>query len=89
MSTTTALAIFFLIWWVALFAVLPWGVKSQHESEEFAPGTDPGAPSRARIGWKLVWTTVVAAVIYAICFVIYVEHWVTVDGLVGLFMKSH
>jgi predicted secreted protein len=89
MSVTTALAIFFLIWWVTLFAVLPWGIKSQHEGQEIAPGTDPGAPSTARIGWKLLWTTVVAAAIYAVCFVIYAEHWVTVDGLMSLFVKSH
>jgi predicted secreted protein len=89
MSVTTALAIFFLIWWVTLFAVLPWGIKSQHEGQEIAPGTDPGAPSTARIGWKLLWTTVVAAAIYAVCFVIYAEHWVTVDGLMSLIVKSH
>jgi predicted secreted protein len=89
MSVTTAIAIFFLIWWVTLFAVLPWGIKSQHEGQEIAPGTDPGAPSTARIGWKLLWTTVVAAAIYAVCFVIYAEHWVTVDGLMSLFVKSH
>jgi predicted secreted protein len=89
MSATTAFAIFFLIWWVVLFAVLPWGVKSQHESEDMAPGTDPGAPSTARIGWKLLWTTVVAIALYAVCFMVYAEHWVTVDGLVSLFFKSH
>jgi predicted secreted protein len=89
MSVTTAFAIFFLIWWVVLFAVLPWGIKSQHESEDIAPGTDPGAPSTARIGWKLLWTTVVAIALYAVCFMVYVEHWVTVDGLVSLFLKSH
>jgi len=89
MPVATALAIFFLIWWVVLFAVLPWGIKSQHEGEEIPPGTDPGAPSKARIGWKLVWTTVVALAIYGVCFVIYAEHWVTVDGLVGLFLKTH
>jgi GTP-binding protein Era len=38
-------AIFFLIWWVVLFAVLPWGVRSQHEGGEVVPGTDPGAPA--------------------------------------------
>jgi predicted secreted protein len=54
-----------------------------------APGTDPGAPSTARIGWKLLWTTVVAIALYAVCFMVYVEHWVTVDGLVSLFLKSH
>ena len=89
MPVATALAVFFLIWWVVLFAVLPWGVRSQHEGNDIAPGTDPGTPSTAGIGWKLVWTTVVAAAIYAVCFIVYEEHWVTVDGLVGIFLKSH
>jgi predicted secreted protein len=89
MPVATAFAIFFLIWWVVLFAVLPWGIKSQHEGDDIAPGTDPGAPSKAQIGWKLFWTTVVAAAIYAVCFVVYAEHWVTVDGLVSAFVKSH
>ena len=41
MAITTAIAIYFLIWWIVLFAVLPWGVRAQ--GEESAPGTDPGA----------------------------------------------
>jgi predicted secreted protein len=89
MPVATALAVFFLIWWVVLFAVLPWGVRSQHEGNDIAPGTDPGAPSKARIGWKLVWTTLIAAAIYAVCFIVYEERGVTVDGFVGLFIKSH
>jgi predicted secreted protein len=89
MSVTTALAIFFLIWWVTLFAVLPWGIQSQHEGHEIAPGTDPGAPTRARIGRKLLWTTVVALAIYAVCVIVYAEHWVTIDGLISLFVKPH
>ena len=32
MNTTTIIAIYFLIWWLTLFAVLPFGVKSQSES---------------------------------------------------------
>ena len=89
MPTATALAIFFLIWWVVLFAVLPWGIKSQHEGDEIAPGTDPGAPSKARIGRKLLWTTMIAAAIYALCYGIYGEHWVTVDSLAKVLFKSH
>ena len=42
MPVTTGIAIFFLIWWIVLFAVLPWGVRSQQEDAEVAPGTDPG-----------------------------------------------
>jgi predicted secreted protein len=85
MTFTTALAAFFLIWWVSLFAVLPWGVHSQHESGDMAPGTDPGAPTSFRLGRKLLWTTALAAVVYAGCYVVYSEHLVTLTGLMGPF----
>ena len=32
MPVFTAVAVFFLIWWVVLFAVLPFGVRGQHEA---------------------------------------------------------
>ena len=35
---STVIAIYFLIWWIALFAVLPWGVRSQDESGEVDAG---------------------------------------------------
>jgi predicted secreted protein len=97
MSTTTALAVFVLIWWVVLFAVLPWGIRSQHESgaqpthEPMAPGTDPGAPVNFKLGQKLLWTTLVSGAIYAVCYVVYVEHLVTIDGLMAPFVdiKDH
>ena len=44
-----AIAIFFTIWWVLLFAVLPFGVRSQHETAEIVPGSDPGAPVAPRL----------------------------------------
>jgi predicted secreted protein len=61
----SALAIYFIIWWLALFVVLPWGVRSQQEAGEVLPGSDPGAPAIPLIGRKLIATTVVATV----CFV--------------------
>jgi predicted secreted protein len=84
MPVTTAVAIFFLIWWVVLFAVLPWGIRSQHEGGEIAPGTDPGAPAIPRLLRKLVWTTGVSAVIFAGFYVVYVYRLVTLDGLARL-----
>jgi len=84
-SLTTAIAIYFIIWWVALFAVLPWGVRSQHESGEVEPGTDPGAPVRARVWSKLFWTTVVASVIFALCVVVYAYQLITLEDLARLF----
>ena len=85
MTFTTALAAFFLIWWVSLFAVLPWGVRSQHEGGEMSPGTDPGAPTSFRLGQKLLWTTAVAVVIYAGCYVVYSQHLVTLSELMWRF----
>lgn len=70
-SVTTAIAIYFLIWWVTLFAVLPWGVRSQEEGGDVVPGSDPGAPIAHRVWIKLVWTTVVASVVFGILYVIY------------------
>ena len=64
-SISTAIAIYFVLWWVVLFAVLPFGVRSQMENCEEIAGTDPGAPSAARMGRKLLWTTVISAVIFA------------------------
>jgi len=86
MPITTAVAIFFLIWWVVLFAVLPWGVRSQHEGEaEIAPGTDPGAPAIPHLRRKLIWTTLVSAVIFAACYFVYVNRLVTLESLMAPF----
>jgi predicted secreted protein len=85
MPVTTALAIFFLIWWVVLFAVLPFGIRSQHESGEMVPGTDPGAPVIPNLLRKLVWTTLVSLAIFAACYVVYVEHWVPFQDLLARF----
>jgi predicted secreted protein len=85
MPVTTAVAIFFLIWWIVLFAVLPWGVRSQQEDADVAPGTDPGAPAIPNLRRKLVWTTLVSAVIFAACYVIYVERLITLESLSALF----
>ena len=83
MAISTAIAIYFLIWWVVLFAVLPWGVRAQ--GEEGAPGTDPGAPVVANLKIKLVWTTVVASVIFVACWFVYTRRLVTLDDLATLF----
>ena len=63
-SISTALAIYFVIWWVTLFLTLPFGVRSQHEDGGGPPGTDPGAPILARMGRKLIWTTIISAAIF-------------------------
>ncbi len=89
MSLTTALAIYFLIWWVVLFAVLPFGVRSQHESGEVIAGTDPGAPAMPRLRNKLIWTTGVATVVFGLFYAVYVTQIVSLDDLGTLFGLLH
>ena len=69
MSLISALAIFFIIWWLTLFAVLPLGVRSQHEAGKVTRGTDPGAPERPQLGRKFAITTVIAAIVFAAVYV--------------------
>ena len=64
-SISTAFAIYFVLWWIVLFLTLPFGVRSQHEDGESVPGTDPGAPIASQMGRKLIWTTVISAIIFA------------------------
>jgi predicted secreted protein len=84
-SWATIAAIYFLIWWIVLFAVLPWGVRSQEESGDVVSGTDPGAPSVPRLLMKIVWTTIVATIVFAAFYVSYVYRLVTIESLATLF----
>ena len=80
-TISTAFAIYFVLWWIVLFLTLPFGVRSQHEDNEGAPGTDPGAPVLARMGSKLIWTTIISVVIYAIAMWAYYQGYLNVERL--------
>ena len=84
MSLATAIAIYFIIWWTVLFAVLPWGVRSQQESGTVAHGTDPGAPAIPKLKSKLIWTTIVAGVVFALWYVVYVYRLIALDDLAAM-----
>jgi predicted secreted protein len=59
------LAVYFVVWWVVLFAVLPIGLRTQHEAGEVVPGTPASAPVRPRFLMIIVTTTLVSAAIVA------------------------
>lgn len=64
MTFASAFAVYFVIWWTVLFAVLPFGIRSQVESGEVVEGTEPGAPALPGLMRKAVITTLIAAVIF-------------------------
>ena len=67
----TAIVVYFTIWWIVLFAVLPWGVRSQEEAGDVTPGSDSGAPAAPRLALKVVWTTVIAAAVFGLVMVLF------------------
>ena len=58
-------AIYFIVWWVCLFAVLPIGVRNQSDTGEMVRGTSAGAPVKPRLGFVAALTTIVATVVFA------------------------
>jgi predicted secreted protein len=81
---TTSLAIYFIIWWLVFFTVLPWGIRSQDERGDVVRGTDPGAPAVHGLKIKLVWTTVVASIAFAAFYWAFVTKAIAFDDLVTL-----
>jgi predicted secreted protein len=69
MGWVSGIAVYFIIWWVVIFAVLPWGVQQAGDSD-LVKGQERGAPKNPRILIKMAVTTLVAAVIWAIVYLI-------------------
>lgn len=65
MSLISSIAIYFVLWWLCLFIVLPFGVRNQHESGDVTLGTEHGAPDKPQLARKVLITTLLAAIIFA------------------------
>lgn len=65
MNTMSAIAIYFIIWWATLFAVLPWRIRNAHEEGgKVVEGHDAGAPVAHGLKWKALVTTIIATAIF-------------------------
>jgi predicted secreted protein len=80
-TISTGFAIYFVLWWIVLFLTLPFGVRSQHEDGVGAPGTDPGAPIATGLGRKLIWTTIISAVIFGLAMLAYNAGYLSIERL--------
>jgi predicted secreted protein len=68
-TVSFAIGLYLLIWWTLLFAVLPFGVRSQAESGHVQQGTDPGAPVVPGLAKKALITSLISAVVLAVVIV--------------------
>lgn len=64
MSLVSAIAIYFVIWWISLFAILPIGLRTQAEDGNVTLGTVASAPVRPRIWLAFFRTTILATIIF-------------------------
>lgn len=81
MTITSAIVLFFVIWAITFFLVLPWGQVSQYETGDVVPGTPASAPSDAMIKKKLIITTCLALAFYAVAFSVIYFRLITLDDL--------
>jgi predicted secreted protein len=70
MSLTLGIAIYVLLWWVVLFAVLPLGVRTQAEDGAVVPGTPASAPTQPHLVRILLLTTLISSALFALCWAI-------------------
>jgi predicted secreted protein len=64
MSLTLGIAIYVVLWWTVLFAVLPIGVRTQGEDGAVVPGTPESAPSAPRLVRVVLVTTLVSGLLF-------------------------
>ncbi len=82
MRPTSIAAIYVLFWTLSLFLVLPWGVRtSEEEGVRSEPGHAESAPHLFRAGRVVLWTTLVATLLFGLYYANYVYGWVTVDQI--------
>lgn len=65
MSLGSGFAIYFVIWWITLFAVLPFGVRTQGEAGDVVPGAPASAPAKMSIVAVIIRNTIVATLVFA------------------------
>lgn len=83
MSISFLIAVYFIIWWVVLFAVLPFGVRTQGEAGSVVPGTPESAPADFRLLRVVILTTIASGVVFAALWALVRWQIIDLQGLVS------
>ena len=82
MKIGSALAIYALFWVMALFLVLPLGVRTDEEAGvERLPGHAESAPHGFSFARAALRATIVSAVLFGLFYLNYIYGWIGVDAL--------
>jgi predicted secreted protein len=72
----TGVVLYVLLWWVLLFAVLPFGARPIDDAAEVAGGWR-GAPEHPHLWRAVLITTLLAAAAWAACYAVIVSPWLS------------
>jgi predicted secreted protein len=65
MNAFSVFAIYFIIWWVTLFAVVSFGLRTQQDAGSVEPGTTSSAPAGRHMLKVALINTVIATAVFA------------------------
>lgn len=83
MNLTFAIAIYIVLWWTVLFAVLPIGVRTQGEDGRVVPGTPESAPTTPRLVRVALLTTLISTLLFAAAWAAVAYGFVDLSALLG------
>lgn len=66
MNWVLVIAIFFILWWVVLFAVLPFSMRTQDEEADVTLGTVKSAPRGPHMLRAVIRTSLVTIILFVI-----------------------
>lgn len=66
MGWVSLAAVFFIVWWLVLFAVLPFSLRTQEEDGDITLGTVESAPAGPHVARAMIRATIVTAILMAI-----------------------
>ena len=81
MGIAGSLMVISLVWWMAFFVLLPFGIRSHLEEGSVVPGTEPSAPATPRLWLKAIWAFVIAIVLWAALFYVIEYGLITIEDI--------
>lgn len=82
MTLASGAAIYFIMWWLVLFTVLPWGTRNAHEAGvDIEEGHASGAPVQPRLLRKFAITTVVSAILFGAFYAVVTSGLISLDDI--------
>lgn len=88
MNFVSLAAIYFVVWWIVLFAVLPWGVRTQAEDGDIVLGSAHSAPTQPMLLRKALATTIVSAVLVGALWIAVAQFGLDLETFAGLFFST-